>query len=234
MKPIWIMLITIILTGAVIGGGVYYWQNKKITNVKNDLNSQITTLQKQVTDLKEASGVAATSTPTTNTVDETANWKTYTNEAYGFSFKYPSDWSILKFNWSSDDHVAFGKTDIIQEPRVYIKLEKKPIGGTGAEGLNFNYQAVLVDGKLQIISLDQIGAEIEKSIKAAKAFNVDPANKGLISPTDITGDAGGGNVGFGANEDSLLSFSTQFNYYENTEMFRALMSKIVSTFRFTK
>ena len=27
-------------------------------------------------------------------IDETADWKTYTNEQYGFEFKYPSDWQF--------------------------------------------------------------------------------------------------------------------------------------------
>ncbi|PIR79737.1 MAG: hypothetical protein COU25_03810 [Candidatus Levybacteria bacterium CG10_big_fil_rev_8_21_14_0_10_35_13] len=30
----------------------------------------------------------------TNYADETANWKTYTNEKYGFTLKYPPEWSI--------------------------------------------------------------------------------------------------------------------------------------------
>jgi hypothetical protein len=29
-------------------------------------------------------------------MDETANWKSYTNTEFGFSFKYPSDWQITE------------------------------------------------------------------------------------------------------------------------------------------
>lgn len=32
------------------------------------------------------------SPPTTSTIDETANWKTYKNERYGFEVKHPSNW----------------------------------------------------------------------------------------------------------------------------------------------
>jgi len=32
--------------------------------------------------------------PTPTGIDETANWKTYTNETYKYSFKYPSDFEI--------------------------------------------------------------------------------------------------------------------------------------------
>ncbi|MEK7517821.1 MAG: PsbP-related protein [Patescibacteria group bacterium] len=36
--------------------------------------------------------VQATPIPSPTPVDETANWKTYTNTKYGFSLKYPNDW----------------------------------------------------------------------------------------------------------------------------------------------
>lgn len=34
--------------------------------------------------------------PVTSNSAETANWKTYTNDRYGFSFKYPQDYTIKK------------------------------------------------------------------------------------------------------------------------------------------
>ncbi len=34
----------------------------------------------------------------TPTVDPTANWKTYNNSTYGFSFKYPSEWKLGEIN----------------------------------------------------------------------------------------------------------------------------------------
>jgi len=37
------------------------------------------------------------STPTP-TVDETANWKTYRNEEYGFEFEYPGDWTLQEIS----------------------------------------------------------------------------------------------------------------------------------------
>lgn len=65
--PIIILLgITII---AVLVGGVLVYTN--YSNNQSKLNPQPTP---------------------TSTSDETANWKTYTNKKYGFSFKYPSNW----------------------------------------------------------------------------------------------------------------------------------------------
>lgn len=45
-----------------------------------------------------------TTTPaTTTTTDATADWKTYTNDTYKFSFKYPKDWeSTTFFNYPGD------------------------------------------------------------------------------------------------------------------------------------
>jgi hypothetical protein len=37
----------------------------------------------------------------TATADATASWKTYTNETYGFSFKYPNDWTFSESSSSA-------------------------------------------------------------------------------------------------------------------------------------
>ncbi len=59
-----------------------------------------------------------TPTPST-TPDETANWKTYTNNKYSFSFKYPSSFSLTTRNTNKlivilED--SKGEFDLISEP----------------------------------------------------------------------------------------------------------------------
>lgn len=43
--------------------------------------------------IKHKTATPAT-TPTTTSTSATADWKTYTNSTYGFSFKYPKDWTV--------------------------------------------------------------------------------------------------------------------------------------------
>ena len=71
MKTLLVILALVI----VGGGGWYYYENyyKKPTPTPT-----VTPSTKEPT--------------TTTTKDETADWKTYTNEKYGYSLKYPKDW----------------------------------------------------------------------------------------------------------------------------------------------
>lgn len=104
MKPIWIVVISVIVAGAIIGGGIYYYQNKKLADAKKDLNSQITTLQTQVNNLK-ASNSTTTATPSnsTTTTDETADWKTYKVSDLSISFKYPKEWGDASLQQSAGE-----------------------------------------------------------------------------------------------------------------------------------
>ncbi|MBI2028101.1 MAG: hypothetical protein HYT07_00695 [Candidatus Levybacteria bacterium] len=43
---------------------------------------------------QQSSVVPTLSQPSPTAIDETANWKTYTDDKYSFQFKYPSEWVI--------------------------------------------------------------------------------------------------------------------------------------------
>lgn len=93
MKSIWIVVITVIITGGIVGGGGYYYLNSKATKEKNDLQAQIDDLNAKIKAAQTAlSTDSSISTSTTAATEETASWKTYTNSAFGFSIKYPSDY----------------------------------------------------------------------------------------------------------------------------------------------
>jgi len=75
------LLIVIVLIG--IGGLLYYsWQMRLIN---------FHAWQKRLADPNFLKTLSPTPTAV---LEETADWKTYTNETYKYSFKYPSDFEI--------------------------------------------------------------------------------------------------------------------------------------------
>lgn len=93
-------------------------------------SSQVNSTNDYATELLNVdipSGGKSTSTETSTDVD-TSDWQTYTNEAYGISFRYPADWVV-------ELHVD---TFSIQSPETHAELTaflkelEKTGGGTGA------------------------------------------------------------------------------------------------------
>ncbi|MCX6812187.1 MAG: hypothetical protein NTW79_01000 [Candidatus Berkelbacteria bacterium] len=79
------ILITVILTTAIVGGGTYYYMSRKATRDKNNLQTQIDDLNKQVATLK-----TATTAATPATVADA--WKNYANTTYGFTLTFNDLW----------------------------------------------------------------------------------------------------------------------------------------------
>lgn len=69
-----------------------------------------------------------------STSDETANWKTYTNDKYGFSINYPQDWKFATDNYINNwkDYLIFS---IYKDQRQGARLELyKDFAGGFCEG----------------------------------------------------------------------------------------------------
>jgi len=75
-------VLLIILVAALVGGGVWWWMNSKQTTTTTTTSTTAIT--------------QGTTTTTASGQDETAGWKTYTNNEIGFSFKYPATYTITK------------------------------------------------------------------------------------------------------------------------------------------
>ncbi len=85
---------SIVLTAVIVGGGTYCLVSRRARADKATLQHSIDSLNQRIADLEKPSpsptiAVSPSSVPTPT--DETANWKTYSNNSLGFSLKYPSN-----------------------------------------------------------------------------------------------------------------------------------------------
>lgn len=74
-----------------------------------------------------------TSSPTP-TIDLTANWKTYTNDKYGYSIKYPSSWGQLHDNNAIDP--IKGEADSESPYITVYKKDSLEFDSNNAEGIS--------------------------------------------------------------------------------------------------
>lgn len=98
MKTFWVVLISVLVSAILFGGGIYYWQSVKAKNDKEALNKQISSLQSQISDLKKTAATSTSTATSTTASTITANWKTYTNPTFGYSIKYPTTWTEKQDN----------------------------------------------------------------------------------------------------------------------------------------
>lgn len=80
------MVILLVLAAALIFGVIGFAYGQQVATESAGLTNTTSTVN------YSASAVPSATKTTTATADVTANWKTYTNTDYGFSFKYPGDW----------------------------------------------------------------------------------------------------------------------------------------------
>lgn len=115
--------------------------------------------------------------------DETANWKTYKNEKYGFEFKYPKDWTVNDTSKGADyatfqysvfprcgsDRECFGEL-------IQIALRKKSFNEYIWDPYFSKKSAYTLDGKAGFViinSLSGSGGSIYVFEKDGKAFTID-------------------------------------------------------------
>jgi len=89
MKKIILTILFIIVVAGVSGGGVYLWQRGVSNKEKENLTSELNTLQKQSS--QSQAQQTATQPQKNIAANDTASWKTYTDTKNSFNFKYPSD-----------------------------------------------------------------------------------------------------------------------------------------------
>jgi hypothetical protein len=152
MKIFGLILITVILTAGLAGGGTYYY-------IKNKDNLEISKLQTQINQLKKNQATKPSQTK------EAQTWKTYKNSRVFYQFEYPDNLKndlqeSVKYPTSSginkriDDMVQFDSNSIsyalvADKEKVDRTLENwmKDASENFANTNLANYQQITIDGQ---------------------------------------------------------------------------------------
>lgn len=120
--------------------------------------------------IENTSAISPTVSPaassTASATDETASWKIYTNDTYGFSIKYPADWTVadtIQKSGSSgmDEKLEISKSD------TNIDIYIDPIGW-GVPGPEIKYEVSVVDNKLILSGRESVPPTGENEIAQQK------------------------------------------------------------------
>lgn len=135
MKTTRIILLTILITGLVIVGGIYYYHSQKAKNEQNEFKKQTTIPQKKTPDLKEAvtTGVKDTAKETTiTTEDETTNSiPSFTNNPAVTTCDFWKNQTYGNVHTDIEGDDAAGTLEI--QGRILSRFEKAAFSDTGAK-----------------------------------------------------------------------------------------------------
>jgi len=193
------IILAILISAAAFGGVGYYLGTQKADKSTTTATATVTTT---------ASGTA--------TADVTANWKTYTNDTYGFSFKYPSGWTISDQLQEKGEESAVNKDYLkISKGDASITMYFEP-AGWGSPQPEITYKVSIKDNKM-VLS--------DKAVLAPSEQNEIAQEPGLITLVSQDRNSfaltlGGYNMAVSATNVGLSQEAT--------------IVSILSTFQFTK
>ena len=225
VSAFWKVLIAVVASAVIAGVGTYYLVSIQANAQKDDLNSQITTLQKQVDDLKKADSADSTAA-----IDDTAiaDWKTYTDSDLKISFKYPADWFVFKS---------------IRDERIYVEnVEQTSDDQWNKSNSPSNFQRVWIS-----YSQNESSQENENNAKSATNYNLQgkqitatastiDANDIIINTYEFTNTSNPTLKAFWADTSDKrysANMSTE-NGQTNQENEIVVLKNLLSTFQFTK
>lgn len=121
-----ILILVGILIIMVVAGGAFYFG-------------------RQTTPKPQTQNPVVTSTPQPSpSPDETSNWKTYTNTKNGYSFKYPSDWSISGIGPGGAEYTS-GSATRADAGTIHISTPMQCPTGLPNAGLNDCSEGIDID-----------------------------------------------------------------------------------------
>lgn len=115
-KGVLVVLVAILLTALIVGGGVYFWQRQTFKVTKEDL-SQI-----------------PLETPQPTQIDKYTGWQTYSNSEFGFTLKFPPTWEKMEIDRLGrgfgpeleNPSIVFALKGLETKDEEFIKLRGKP------------------------------------------------------------------------------------------------------------
>ncbi|MDD3480792.1 MAG: hypothetical protein PHW75_01005 [Patescibacteria group bacterium] len=178
-KRLGITVVIVLLAVGATGGTTWYFMDKYAQEQQNELEAQIEELRSQVNE--EEAGEEETTEEIG--VDETADWKTYTNSEYGFSFMYPTGW-VVEDNLQDKGEIPKSSESLVikfnNSVDTLISLMINP-DGLGPIFADLTYDFKIINKELELADRDIVEYEEGGGL-------VDPANDGrtIISPDNST------------------------------------------------
>ena len=211
----WIKWVLIILVAVLISsGGTYY-----VLNSKSQTPSQKACTQeaKQCSDGSYVGRVgpncefAVCPNPSPSPIDETANWKIYTNTKLGYSLKYPPDWKLIECPKDCGEDKTNESTGIISPD----------ISNTTSGGY-LKYYSIIIDKQKFELPTENSSNEIISNITVTR---------------HMEGGLEGEYVLFKQNDQTVVLNFNPYNKEQsdpNQEKFYVIFNQILSTFKFSQ
>ena len=102
----WVIIIVVIIIALGVGSYFLFFQEEgtNTNNANTAVNTNTTTNTNAVSNANTTTNTNTVAN--TNTEIDTSDWLTYTNSEYGYTMKYPSDWTVEEKSLTEDPYNA--------------------------------------------------------------------------------------------------------------------------------
>ncbi|MDO8471814.1 MAG: PsbP-related protein [bacterium] len=164
-----------------------------------------------------------TKTTTAAKTDKMADWKTYSNTKYGFSFKYPSDWKMSENGGNNAD------------PSVVsiVSPETQKAPGSSPDDMSVYYYPSVADepeNKLNKLGATTLDDMIKKNSMITK---IGSTEIGGVQATDVIWGGLGSYYAILTTKNSHL-YKVWFSNTSDKSMLTSVEKQILASFTFTK